>query len=249
MSYRWTMPVLVAAIVIESWLPSPARADQQGEALLERLLQDQPAAQQQSATATTATVSTTAAAQTTTTAPREAIQLTPDRTEIVRLEQDAASVVVTNPAHAQVMMETPRLLLVMPRTPGSTSLFVLDKDGKTIFERDIIVSGTTKPYVRIRKSCNQGDNNCNTDSYFYCPDGCYEVSTVPPTEDIPVAAIPSAPASVDTTPIPGEVPPNAQDRVEPEPMPEMDDETGLDTETGLDVSLTPGEEQQEESAQ
>ncbi len=209
MSRRWIMPVAIAAFVAESWFAmSPAYADG-GEALLDRLLQDQPVA-----SATQKTTSATPARVT----PRDAIRLTPDRTEIVRLDQDAASVVVTNPAHAQVMMETPRLLLVMPRTPGSTSLFVLDKQGNAILERDIIVSGATKPYVRIRKSCGGNDRNCNADSYFYCPDGCYEVATVPPSDSTPTTSVADGPLTIDTTPVPGDIPPNAQSRTEAEPQ-------------------------------
>lgn len=249
MSRRWILPIAITTVLVaESLFATVAARADGGEALLERLLQD-PAAQtttrktnttQQTSSAPASTKSTDTARS----KPRDAIRLTPDRTEVVRLEQDAASVVVTNPAHAQVMMETPRLLLVMPRTPGSTSLFVLDKNGATIFERDIIVSGASKPYVRIRKSCNSNDNNCNADSYFYCPDGCYEVETVPPSDNTAAPSIPSGPVSLDTTPVPSEIPPNAQSRSEPEPLPVMDDASGLDTESPLDQSAPQPDEQE-----
>ena len=107
------------------------------------------------------------------------VRLTPDRTRILRLDQDAASVVVTNPRHAQVILETPRLLIIMPREPGATAFTVLDRQGQTILERSIIVSGAQQKYVRIRKSCAGSDDpSCAPSAYFYCPDGCYEVSPV-----------------------------------------------------------------------
>lgn len=123
------------------------------------------------------------------------IRITPDKTKIVRLNQDAASVIVTNPAHASVLLDSPRLLVVMPRVPGSTSFTVLNSKGQVILERTVIVSGLAKQkYVRIRKMCdNGGTGGCVPTSYFYCPDGCYEVLTVPP--DNGAVNVPDIPAS------------------------------------------------------
>lgn len=247
MSRCWIIAAVIAIVMAESSWALPAYADG-GEELLERLL-DNPAAQtdqynkKSTTTAQTSVAPKTGSAAAVRTTPRDAIRLTPDRTEIVRLEQDAASVVVTNPAHAQVMLETPRLMLVMPRSPGSTSLFVLDKEGNTIFERDIIISGTAKPYVRIRKSCGSNDNNCNSDSYFYCPDGCYEVGTVPPSDNAQQTPPASAPMTIDTTPVPSDVAPARQGDVEPEGLPIMENATGLDTDSELDVPSQPDEEE------
>lgn len=242
MSRRWIIAAVIAVLMSESSWTLPAYADG-GEELLERLLENTPAQTGTQAVVKNASTGTSASAGRV--KPRDAIRLTPDRTEVVRLEQDAASVVVTNPAHAQVMLETPRLLLVMPRTPGSTSLFVLDKNGNSIFERDIIVSGNTKPYVRIRKSCNDNSTNCNADSYFYCPDGCYEVSTVPANDTAQQPAPAADPLTIDSTPVPGEVTAIEQDRQEPEPLPVMDDASGLDTDELEELSTQPqpGEEE------
>lgn len=120
------------------------------------------------------------------------IRLTPDNTKIVRLDQDAVSVVVANPAHASVVLDSPRLLVVMPRQPGTTSFTVLNEKGDTILERTVIVTSTAKKrYVRVRKSCDSADSACVKDSYFFCPDGCYEVlPTVPPTSPTPTPEIP-----------------------------------------------------------
>lgn len=105
------------------------------------------------------------------------IRLTTNRNEFVQLEQDASSVIVNNPAHASVMLDTPRLLIIVPHQPGVTSFTVLDQEGKTILQKDIIVSNVEKKYVRVRRMCGD-DPSCRPDSYYYCPDGCYEVSTV-----------------------------------------------------------------------
>lgn len=113
------------------------------------------------------------------------IRLTPDNARFLRLSEDAASVVVTNPFHASVMLDSPRLLIIMPRTPGTTSFAVLNKTGSVIAEKKIVVSAIKSKYVRIRRMCPPGDAACVPASYFYCPDGCYEiapVASVGPTE-------------------------------------------------------------------
>ncbi|HCS23091.1 MAG TPA: pilus assembly protein N-terminal domain-containing protein [Alphaproteobacteria bacterium] len=106
-----------------------------------------------------------------------AIRLTPDRTKILRLRENAASVIVANPAHATVSLDSPRLLILMPREPGTTSFTVLNAAGKVLLERNIIVSGAQPQYVRVRRVCGN-DNACQSSSYHYCPDGCFEVTPV-----------------------------------------------------------------------
>jgi hypothetical protein len=137
-------------------------------------------------------------------APDDAIRLTPDRTRILRLDQDAASVIVTNPAHASVVMDNPRLLVVMPREPGTTSFTVLDREGKTILERNVIVTGAQQKYVRVRRMCAEGDSSCTSSAYYYCPDGCYEVRPVVDDggSNIPPVASANAPASSSDEDIP-----------------------------------------------
>lgn len=109
-----------------------------------------------------------------------AIRLTPDRTKILRLRENAASVIVANPAHASVTLDSPRLLILMPRQPGTTSFTVLNAAGKVLLERNIIVSGAQPQYVRVRRVCgsDSGSSGCQSSNYYYCPDGCFEVTPV-----------------------------------------------------------------------
>ncbi len=108
------------------------------------------------------------------------LRLTSNKNALIKLDKDAHSVIVNNPEHASVMLDTPRLLIVIPHKPGATSFTVLDKYGETIIQKDIIITNVQKKYVRIRRICAQSDKTCNPSSYFYCPDGCYEVSPVSP---------------------------------------------------------------------
>ena len=108
----------------------------------------------------------------------DTLRLTTDKNKLIRLEKEAASVIVNNPEHAQVMLDSPRLLIVMPRQPGATSFSVLDARGNVILHKEIIVTNVTPHYVRIRRMCSGNDASCAPSSYFYCPNGCYEVTAV-----------------------------------------------------------------------
>jgi hypothetical protein len=105
-----------------------------------------------------------------------ALRLTSNKNEIIRLEQDAASVIVNNPAHATVMLDSARLLIVMPHMPGTTSFTVLNSSGEVVLQKDIIVTNVQPKYVRVRRICAGNDASCIPAAYYYCPDGCYEVT-------------------------------------------------------------------------
>ena len=156
------------------------------------------------------------AADTADTTDDTVIRLTPDQTKVVRIEQDAASVIVANPAHANVVLDSPRLLVVMPRMPGTTSLTILDAEGKTIAERTIIVSAMAKPkYMRIRRICSGSDASCQPSAYFYCPDGCYEVMPVQPDN----GGGGNAPADVGNNAAPSVADPDLQRPANPNALP------------------------------
>jgi len=123
------------------------------------------------------THSQTSVAKTSVSGDPRAIRLTPDRTKILRLRESAASVIVANPVHATVSLDSPRLLILMPREPGTTSFTVLNAEGKVLLERSIIVSAVQPQYVRVRRVCGNA-SDCEASNYYYCPDGCFEVTPV-----------------------------------------------------------------------
>lgn len=151
------------------------------------------------------------------------LRLTPDRTHIVRLEDDAASVIVTNPAHATVMLDSPRLLVVMPRQPGATTFTVLNGKGDIILEQDVIVTGSQARYVRIRRMCGN-EPNCMPNAYFYCPDGCYEVMTVPGDTGTP--EIPEIAGNAPAPNVGPLMPPQEMQQVVTPPPPPDEEEDG-----------------------
>ena len=130
------------------------------------------------------------------------LNLTPDKSELLRLDRDAISVVIGNPAHINVLLDTPRVVVVVPRQPGATHFTILDQNGDVIMQRHAIVAPPSEDYVRVRRSCANAaeGENCHDTSVYYCPDTCHEIqvmqpegeSSSPSTADIP-AATPAGP--------------------------------------------------------
>ena len=100
------------------------------------------------------------------------IRISPDKTEMVRLDEDASSIIVSNPAHANIMLDSPRLILLVPRTPGATQFTVINGAGKVIMQRHVVVAGPNENYVRVRRTCNiTNPRGCQPTSVYYCPSG------------------------------------------------------------------------------
>jgi hypothetical protein len=108
------------------------------------------------------------------------LQLTPNKSELVRLERNAGSVIVGNPAHVDVLLESTKLLVVVPQAPGTTFLTVLDEAGNTLMQRHLIIASPKKNYIRIRRSCMVGSEtseDCEQTSVYYCEGMCHQIAT------------------------------------------------------------------------
>lgn len=105
------------------------------------------------------------------------LNLSPDKSELVRLPREASSVIVGNPGHITVLLDTPKLAVVIPRNPGATYFSILDKNGDVIMQRHVIVAAPKKNYVRVRRSCGNAGSGvaCKPTSVYFCPDMCHEI--------------------------------------------------------------------------
>ncbi len=141
-----------------------------------------------------------------------AIRITPDKSELVRLEKDASSIIVGNPDHLGVLMDNRRLLILVPRAPGATYMTVLDSSGNVIMQRHVIVASPKSDYIRIRRSCAGQGNECQETSVYYCPGMCHPVGLVTSKGSGALAPIPSSGpvsndnAEPDTGPVVDEAP-------------------------------------------
>lgn len=107
---------------------------------------------------------------------REAINVSPDKPEIVNLNVEAASIIVGSPRFASVTLDTPETLLIIPRAVGATSLTVLNNRGEIVLERQIVVGAPKDQYVRIRRACPADLSGCVASQTYYCDNGCSDVS-------------------------------------------------------------------------
>lgn len=109
----------------------------------------------------------------------EPIRMSPDGPAVIHLEEDAASLIIGNPAHATAILENPRLIMLMPQQPGATKIIALDRSGKAIFNRHVLVGGGKSGFIRINRACAVSSSaGCRPVAMYYCPDRCYE-TTVP----------------------------------------------------------------------
>lgn len=105
------------------------------------------------------------------------VRITPDKSELIRLEQEAASIIVGNPAHLSVLAESSKVLVLIPRQPGATYVTVLDHKSNVIMQRHVIVASPKNKYVRIRRACaSAGDSECQQTQVYYCPDMCHAIA-------------------------------------------------------------------------
>lgn len=109
------------------------------------------------------------------------LNVTPDKSEIIKLDADAASVIVGNPDHISVLAESERLLVVVPKAVGATYFTVLDDDGAVLMQRHVIVGSPKDDYVRVKKTCqstgdaNKAQGGCKPTNVYYCPDMCHNI--------------------------------------------------------------------------
>ncbi|MEM7651494.1 MAG: pilus assembly protein N-terminal domain-containing protein [Pseudomonadota bacterium] len=104
------------------------------------------------------------------------LKVTPDKSELIRLDKAAGSIIVGNPNHISVLADTAQTLVVIPRAPGATHFTVLHKDGSIVMQRHVIVASPKEKYLRVRRSCvGQDSDKCQQTSVFYCPDMCHEI--------------------------------------------------------------------------
>lgn len=107
------------------------------------------------------------------------LKLSPDKSEIVTLDEDIGTVVLGNPAHLNILADSARRLIAVPKAPGASYFTVLNKAGEVIMQRHVLVAPPKEKYVRVRKTC-YGDaaaSGCQAMQTYYCPDTCHEVAS------------------------------------------------------------------------
>lgn len=113
------------------------------------------------------------------------LRLTPDKSELLRLSTEIDAMIIGNPAHLNVILDGPRSVLLVPRDPGATHITLLDKEGRVIMQRHVIVASPKEQYLRIRRTCPSGSDDCERTSVYFCPDMCHTVNIMHADEGMP----------------------------------------------------------------
>jgi hypothetical protein len=135
------------------------------------------------------------------------IRLTPDKSEIIRLDRGVRSLIVGNPMHLNVLLDSTKTLVLVPREPGATHFTALDDQGQVIMQRHVIVGSPKENYIRVRRSCaNAGGGDCVETSVYYCPDMCHPVGIMSADQGQPSAIAATSGASAGNISMPDAVP-------------------------------------------
>ena len=102
-------------------------------------------------------------------AAAETMTIAVDKSHMVRLSHDAGVVMIANPEIADVAIDSPRLVFVLGKSPGVTSLNILDDDGKVLVRSDVIVVPNSDGYVTVHRA--------TTEFTFLCAPRCAAVET------------------------------------------------------------------------
>lgn len=126
-------------------------------------------------------------------ADEEPIRLSPDGPAVINLDRDATTVIIGNPNHASAVMENPRMIMLMPGMPGATKIMALDREGKSILNRHVLVGSSKAEFMRINRVCAVGGSkSCAAQSVYYCPDKCYETTVNAGSGNISAGGAPTA---------------------------------------------------------
>jgi len=83
-----------------------------------------------------------------------------DQVRLLRLEEKAASVIVGNPSIADVAIQNGKLLAITGKTFGVTNLIILDRAGRVMMNRRLLVSTDEQKIVNLTLGAKKQTYNC-----------------------------------------------------------------------------------------
>ncbi|MDJ0922154.1 MAG: pilus assembly protein N-terminal domain-containing protein [Henriciella sp.] len=79
----------------------------------------------------------------------------------LRIKGEAASVVIGNPNIADIGVHDEHLLFISGKTFGTTNLLIFDKDGKTLYAADLVVTTNTSNLVTVNRAGRDFSYDCS----------------------------------------------------------------------------------------
>ena len=95
------------------------------------------------------------------------LKVTANHAAAIKLPSPGAVALVANPDIADIVNERNALIFVLGRKPGTTNLLVYDKDGKPLFDREIVVVPEDERMVTITRDSDVTDYFCEPRCRFY----------------------------------------------------------------------------------
>lgn len=83
-----------------------------------------------------------------------------DQVRLLRLEEKASDVIVGNPSIADVTIQNGKLLAITGKTFGTTNLIILDRAGRVVMDRQLIVSTNDQKIVNLTRGAVSRTYNC-----------------------------------------------------------------------------------------
>ncbi|MFA5503710.1 MAG: pilus assembly protein N-terminal domain-containing protein [Phenylobacterium sp.] len=96
-------------------------------------------------------------------AAAETMRIELDHSTRVRLPSPARDVLLANPDVADVTMLDTRNLVILGKSYGMTHLLVVDTNGRTIFDRNLVVAAPVKGQVSLYRGAEQRTYACAPD--------------------------------------------------------------------------------------
>lgn len=83
-----------------------------------------------------------------------------DQVRLLRLDEKAADVIVGNPSIADVAIQNGKLLAITGKTFGITNLIILDRAGRVMMNRRLLVNSDDQKIVNLTRGANSQTYNC-----------------------------------------------------------------------------------------
>ena len=90
------------------------------------------------------------------------LQVTLNKTTILRLASNASTVTVGEPAVAAISVESPRLIFIVGKEAGETNLLILDANNEELHNFDIVVVPEGQRHLTVHRGSSELTTyNCN----------------------------------------------------------------------------------------
>ena len=100
----------------------------------------------------------------------EPLQVTLNKTTILRIARNASTVTIGNPEYADITVESPRLIFLVGKEVGETNLLILDANDAEIHDFDIVVVPESRRHLTVHRSATEVTT-------FNCDPRCTAVKT------------------------------------------------------------------------